>query len=47
MELSGEGVNINISEATFAMVKNWFTCLYRCKVPAKNKVDVNMYFVQK
>jgi len=47
MESSGEGGKINISDATFAMVKDWFTCLYRGKVSAKNKGDVDMYFVQK
>jgi class 3 adenylate cyclase len=47
MESSGEGGKINISDATFAMVKDWFTCLYRGKVSAKNKGHVDMYFVQK
>ena len=47
MESSGEGGKINISDATFAMVKDWFTCLYRGKVSAKSKGEVDMYFVQK
>ncbi len=47
MESSGEGGKVNISDATFAMVKDWFTCLYRGKVSAKNKGAVDMYFVQK
>ena len=46
-ESCGEGGKINISDATFAMVKDWFTCLYRGKVSAKNKGDVDRYFVQK
>jgi len=47
IESSGEGSKINIPDATFAIVKDWFTCLYRGKVSAKNKGDVDMYFVQK
>jgi len=47
MGASGESGKVNISDATFAMVKDWFTCLYRGKVSAKNKGDVDMYFVQK
>lgn len=47
METCGESGKVNISDATFAMVKNWFTCLYRGKVAAKNKGEVDMYFVEK
>ena len=47
MESSGESGRVNISDATFAMVKDWFSCLYRGKVSAKNKGDVDMYFVEK
>ncbi|WP_146899946.1 adenylate/guanylate cyclase domain-containing protein [Adhaeribacter aerolatus] len=47
MESSGESGRVNISDATFAMVKDWFQCLYRGKVSAKNKGDVDMYFVDK
>jgi len=47
MESCGESGKVNISDATFAMVKDWLTCLYRGKVSAKNKGDVDMYFVQK
>jgi class 3 adenylate cyclase len=47
MESSGESGRVNISDATFAMVKDWFSCLYRGKVSAKNKGDVDMYFVDK
>ncbi|KAA3437218.1 hypothetical protein FOA19_21985 [Rufibacter hautae] len=46
IESSGEGGKINISETTFEAVKEWFSCLYRGKVPAKNKGEVDMYFVQ-
>ncbi|WP_347157824.1 adenylate/guanylate cyclase domain-containing protein [Pontibacter chitinilyticus] len=45
MESCGEAGKVNISDATFDMVKNWFSCLYRGKVAAKNKGDVDMYFV--
>jgi class 3 adenylate cyclase len=47
LESSSEPGRINISAATFAMVKDWFNCLYRGKVSAKNKGEVEMYFVEK
>lgn len=47
MESCSEGGRVNISSATFEMVKDWFSCLYRGKVAAKNKGEVNMYFVEK
>jgi class 3 adenylate cyclase len=47
MESSGESGRVNISDATFEMVKDWFSCLYRGKVSAKNKGDVDMYFVDR
>lgn len=47
MESCSEGGKVNISDATFEMVKDWFSCLYRGKVAATNKGDVNMYFVEK
>jgi hypothetical protein len=37
---------INISQATYELVKDFFQCEYRGRVPAKNKEDLDMYFVQ-
>lgn len=45
MESSGEVGRVNISSATYEYVKDNFECTYRGKVHAKNKGDVDMYFV--
>lgn len=45
MESSGEPNKVNISGKTYELVKNYFECEYRGKLPAKNKGDVDMYFV--
>lgn len=45
MESSGEPGKINISSATYEQVKDFFDCEYRGKVKAKNKGDIDMYFV--
>jgi class 3 adenylate cyclase len=45
MESSGEAGKVNISGSTYAIVKNAFHCTHRGKVPAKNKGEVDMYFV--
>jgi class 3 adenylate cyclase len=45
MESSGETNRVNISGATYDRVKNSFTCTYRGKVTAKNKGQIDMYFV--
>ncbi len=37
---------INISQATFELVKDFFECEYRGKVAARNKGDIDMYFVK-
>jgi len=46
MESSGETGKINISGATFELVKNKFTCVHRGKIQAKNKGEIDMYFVE-
>ena len=46
MESSGEPGRLNISEATYELVQDLFVCTYRGKVPAKNKGEINMYFVE-
>lgn len=45
MESSGEVGRVNISGATFELVKNKFACTHRGKVKAKNKGEIDMYFV--
>jgi class 3 adenylate cyclase len=45
LESAGAAGRINISEATYKMVKDFFACEYRGKVPAKNKGEIDMYFV--
>lgn len=46
MESSGQAGKINISGPTYELVKDHFPCTYRGKVNAKNKGDVDMYFVE-
>ncbi|MDB5284870.1 MAG: adenylate/guanylate cyclase [Bacteroidota bacterium] len=46
MESSGEPGKINISGATYELVKNKFRCTYRGKIEAKNKGMIDMYFVE-
>ena len=46
MESSGAPGKVNISGDTFEIVKNRFTCEYRGKIPAKNKGEIDMYFVE-
>ncbi|MEQ9364848.1 MAG: adenylate/guanylate cyclase domain-containing protein [Leptospirales bacterium] len=45
MESSGEVGRINISETTYELIEGFFACEERGKVLAKNKGEVNMYFV--
>lgn len=46
MESSGEAGKVNISGATYALVKDKFLCSYRGKVQAKGKGEMDMYFVE-
>ncbi|HEY9796707.1 MAG TPA: adenylate/guanylate cyclase domain-containing protein [Leptolyngbyaceae cyanobacterium] len=46
MESSGVPGKINISQSTFELIKDFFVCNYRGKLPAKNKGDLDMYFVK-
>jgi len=46
MESSGEIGKVNISGATYELVKDKFKCAYRGKVKAKNKGEIDMYFVE-
>ena len=44
-ESSGEAGRINISKNTYELVKDYFDCEYRGRISAKNKGDMEMYFV--
>jgi len=45
LEQSGEPGKINISETTYQQVKDVFDCTFRGKLAAKNKGEIEMYFV--
>lgn len=45
LESSGVAGRINISGATYELVKHFFDCEFRGKVAAKNKGEIEMYFV--
>ena len=45
MEQNSEAGRINISEATFIQVKDNIPCTHRGKIVAKNKGEIDMYFV--
>lgn len=45
MEQSSLPDKINISQTTYDLVKDYFICTYRGEIAAKNKGDMNMYFV--
>jgi len=46
MESSGEAGKINISGQTYELVKDFFICEYRGKMPVKYKGEIDMYFVK-
>ncbi len=45
MEQNSEAGRINISAATYELVKDKFDCTYRGEIAAKNKGSMKMYFV--
>jgi class 3 adenylate cyclase len=47
MENSGEIGKVNISDSTYQMIKDKFTCTRRGKIEAKNKGEIDMYFVER
>ncbi len=47
MEQCSEAGKINISGTTYDLVKDKFACIYRGKIEAKNKGEIDMYFVEK
>ena len=46
IEAAGEGGKINISGEVFELIKDYFSCKYRGKIAAKNKGEIDMYFVE-
>ncbi len=46
MESSGEAGKVNISGSTYELVKDKFNCTHRGKIEAKNKGQIDMYFVE-
>jgi len=46
MESSGEPGKVNISGDTYNLIKKSFNCTYRGKIKAKNKGEIDMYFVE-
>jgi len=46
MESSGEAGRINISGRTYELVKDEFNCSHRGKIEARNKGEIDMYFVE-
>jgi class 3 adenylate cyclase len=47
MEQSGAVGKINISHATYDLIRNDYQCSYRGEVRAKNKGEMKMYFVER
>jgi hypothetical protein len=45
MESNGEPGLVNISSATYELIKDRFRCKYRGKIYAKNVGEVDMYFI--
>ncbi len=46
IEQAGQPGQINLSQTTYELVKYNFRCTYRGEIPAKNKGDMKMYFVE-
>jgi class 3 adenylate cyclase len=46
MEQNSEPGKINISYATYELVKDSFNCTYRGEIDVKNKGTLKMYFVE-
>jgi len=46
MESAGEINMVNISGETYSKIEEYFDCEYRGKIKAKNKGDIDMYFVR-
>ena len=47
MESNGEPGKVNISSATYEMIKDYYECSYRGKISAKNIGEIDMYFIER
>ena len=45
MESSAQNSTVNISASTYQLIKDQFNCVHRGKIKAKNKGEVDMYYV--
>ena len=46
MESNGEPGKVNISSATYELIKDYYECRYRGKISAKNIGEIDMYFIE-
>jgi class 3 adenylate cyclase len=46
IEANSEAGQVNVSQDTYNLIRYRYDCNYRGKMPAKNKGDLDMYFVQ-
>ncbi len=46
MEMASDAFKVNVSGATFNEIEPYFVCTYRGKIAAKNKGEVDMYYVE-
>ena len=47
MESNGEPGKVNISSATYELIKDYYECRYRGKISAKNIGEIDMYFIER
>ncbi|MBL4587117.1 MAG: hypothetical protein JKX84_08700, partial [Flavobacteriales bacterium] len=47
MESSGSAMKVNISGSTYQLIKDYFECTARGKIKAKNKGEIEMFFVDR
>jgi adenylate cyclase len=46
MESNGEPGKVNISAATYELIKDYYECSHRGKISAKNIGEIDMYFIE-
>ena len=46
MESNGEPGKVNISSATYELIKDYYECSHRGKISAKNVGEIDMYFIE-
>ena len=46
MESNGEPGKVNISAATYELIKDYYECSHRGKISAKNVGEIDMYFIE-